>query len=144
MKVTIIKEANDIATMKVDKLFGSLRTFKLNLRDSNSKKRNGVALQSVSEDDPEQHKEQIHDDHLADSITLLMKQVSKLRSQFNKQFGNYGSQNNKDFGSSSSSSFETYVPINEGRMTKVTETLEPTEVTAVLNVVSVKDLGTMK
>ncbi|KAA0063933.1 Receptor-like protein 12 [Cucumis melo var. makuwa] len=33
MKVTAIEEANDMTTMKLDELFGSLRTFKLSFED---------------------------------------------------------------------------------------------------------------
>lgn len=73
MKVRTIKEANDIASMKLDELFGSLRTFKLNMGDGEPKERNGVALQFVSENVPHQHKQRVHDDQLADSIALLTK-----------------------------------------------------------------------
>ena len=44
MNVTAIKEANGITTMKLDELFGSLRTFKLSLEDNLIKKKNSVAF----------------------------------------------------------------------------------------------------
>lgn len=39
MKATTIKEANDITTMKLDELFGSLKTFELSLEDNVLKKK---------------------------------------------------------------------------------------------------------
>lgn len=104
MKVTAIEEVNDIASLKVDELFGSLRTFELNLDDGDSKKRSGVALQVINEDTSQSSKEHTHDENLAVSIILLTKKVLKLRSKFHQRSGNYGAQSNRDFGSSSASS----------------------------------------
>lgn len=44
MKVTTIKEVNDITSMKLDELFGTLRTFELNLDARGPKKKNEIAL----------------------------------------------------------------------------------------------------
>ena len=51
-----------------------------------------IALHSISEDAPQHSKERAHDGHLANSIALLTKQVSKLRNSFHKHFGSYGVQ----------------------------------------------------
>lgn len=50
MKVTTIEETNDITTMRLDELFGSLRTFELSFAESLPKKKNSVAFQRVSND----------------------------------------------------------------------------------------------
>lgn len=51
MKVTVIKEINDIATLKLEKQFDSLRTFELNFNDNDMKRGKGVALHSLGEED---------------------------------------------------------------------------------------------
>lgn len=43
MKVTVIEEAHDITTMKVDELFGSLRTFEMSFDDKSDKKSKNIA-----------------------------------------------------------------------------------------------------
>ena len=59
-------------------------------------------------------KEHTYDDNLDMSIALITKQISKLRNQFHKSFGNYRNQSNREFnnfrnsGSSSSSSYATH------------------------------------
>ncbi|KAA0060153.1 Receptor-like protein 12 [Cucumis melo var. makuwa] len=50
MKVTAIEKANNIIVMRLDELFGSLRTFKLSVKDNSSKKKNNLAFQGVSEE----------------------------------------------------------------------------------------------
>lgn len=80
MKVTTTDEANDVTAMKLDELFGSLRTFELNLGEGNSKKKYGVAFSSVSEDVSQSLKEHISKENLAKQIVFLTKQLSKLWS----------------------------------------------------------------
>ncbi|KAA0065593.1 gag-pol polyprotein [Cucumis melo var. makuwa] len=111
MKVVVIEEANDITTMKLDELFGSLRTFELILEDGKPKKKSGIALQVINDNTPQLSKERIHDDNLAKSRALLTKQVSKLRSQFHKRSSNYRTLSNREFNHShilGSSSFSSY------------------------------------
>ncbi|KAA0046626.1 gag-proteinase polyprotein [Cucumis melo var. makuwa] len=50
IKVTAIEEANDITTMKLDELFGSLRTFELSFDNNATKKKSGIAFQGKSDD----------------------------------------------------------------------------------------------
>ncbi|KAA0036502.1 gag-pol polyprotein [Cucumis melo var. makuwa] len=76
MKVTTIKEANDITTMKLDELFRSLHTFELLFKDQRQKKKNGIAFQCFA----------------------------KFKNKFYKKVGGYGSQTNRDGVSSNSSS----------------------------------------
>src|ERR1044072_7891724 len=44
MKVTAIEEAQDIASMQVDELIGSLQTFELSLNDKAEKKNKSIAF----------------------------------------------------------------------------------------------------
>lgn len=50
MRDTTIKEAQDISSMKVDDLIGSLITCEMSLNDKSDKKNKGIALQSSIED----------------------------------------------------------------------------------------------
>lgn len=65
MKVTAIKEANDVTTKKLDVLFGSLRTFELNMGEGNSKNKSGITFLSVSEYVPQSPKEHINEETLS-------------------------------------------------------------------------------
>lgn len=51
MKVTTIKEVNDNVTLKLDELFGSLRTFELTLSDNDSRRSKSVALLFACDED---------------------------------------------------------------------------------------------
>lgn len=61
MKVTVVKEAQDIATIKVDELFSSLRTFEMSLDEKSNKKVKGMALQSSMNDHNESKLDIIED-----------------------------------------------------------------------------------
>lgn len=50
MKVTVIEEVNDVTQMKLDKLFGSLKTFELTLGGGDPKKKSSIAFSSINED----------------------------------------------------------------------------------------------
>lgn len=82
MKVTVIEEAHNITTMKVDELFGSLRTFKMSFDDKFDKKIQKYCLQSIVENDVTIVKNKESDENLALLISLLAKQFRKaLRRQ---------------------------------------------------------------
>ena len=51
MKVTAIKEAYDITTLKLDELFGSLLTFEIAISDKENKKGKGIAFKSIYEEE---------------------------------------------------------------------------------------------
>ncbi|KAA0066272.1 gag-pol polyprotein [Cucumis melo var. makuwa] len=87
MKVTAIEKANDLSKMKLDKLFGSLRTFKIHLGHTVSRRKPGLALTSVKEKPTEEHKVTQNNDALAEYVVLLTKQVAKLKNQFHKHMG---------------------------------------------------------
>ncbi|KAA0062613.1 gag-protease polyprotein, related [Cucumis melo var. makuwa] len=95
MKVTIIEEANDVTTMKLDELFGSLRTFELSLNDNVLKKKSSIEIQGVSEDMAKSNPKQPQDENLAKTVALLSRRFSKFKSKFYKKSREFGTQSNK-------------------------------------------------
>ncbi|KAA0056406.1 gag-pol polyprotein [Cucumis melo var. makuwa] len=81
MKVTAIKEANDLSKMKLDELFVSLRTFELHLGEGKSKRKTGIALTSVKEEGIEESKVSANEESVAESIKLLTKQENYGRGE---------------------------------------------------------------
>ncbi|TYK21443.1 gag-pol polyprotein [Cucumis melo var. makuwa] len=81
MKVTAIEEAQDIMTLKLDELFGSLLTFEMAISDRESKKGKGIAFKSIydQENTVNQSGNEANQD---ESITLLTKQFSKMARKF--------------------------------------------------------------
>ena len=97
MKVTTIEEVNNITTMRLDKLFGSLRTFELSLDDNLVKKKNSVAFHEIiNEETTNASSKSSQDENLAETVTLLSKRFSKFKSKFYLS-GGLNSQPNKDF-----------------------------------------------
>ncbi|TYK00111.1 gag-pol polyprotein [Cucumis melo var. makuwa] len=80
MKITTLEEANDVSKMKLDEMFGSLRTFELYLEEGESKRKTSIALTSVKEEVVEEPKISANEESLVESIVLLTKQVAKLKS----------------------------------------------------------------
>ncbi|KAA0041514.1 gag-pol polyprotein [Cucumis melo var. makuwa] len=74
MKVTAIEEANDLSKMKLDELFGSLRTFEIHLGHTASRRKSGLALTSVKEEPIEEHRVMQGNDALTESVVVLTKQ----------------------------------------------------------------------
>ena len=54
MKVTAIEEDQDISSMQVDELIGSLQTYEITLSDKSEKKNKSVAFVSNTEEDSDQ------------------------------------------------------------------------------------------
>lgn len=73
MKITAIEEANDVSKMKLEELFGSLRTFKLHLGEGENKRKIDIALTSVKGEVVVEPKVSINQESLAESIVLLTK-----------------------------------------------------------------------
>ncbi|KAA0043137.1 gag-proteinase polyprotein [Cucumis melo var. makuwa] len=73
MKVTAIEEANDLSKMKLDELFGSLRTFELHLGHTENRRKPGLALTSVKEKPTEERKMRKNNDDLTKFVVLLTK-----------------------------------------------------------------------
>jgi len=51
MKVTVIEEAHDISSVKVDELIGSLQNFEITINNKTDKKGKGIAFVSNVETD---------------------------------------------------------------------------------------------
>ncbi|MCI46630.1 gag-pol polyprotein, partial [Trifolium medium] len=51
MKVTVIEEAQNLSTMQVEELIGSLQTFKLGINQRNEKKNKNMAFVSNTSDE---------------------------------------------------------------------------------------------
>ncbi|KAK2359883.1 gag-protease polyprotein [Trifolium repens] len=72
MKVTAIEEAQDIASMKVEEVVGSLQTFEMNFSDKPEKKGKNIVFTSNTDS------EQVDEEDLSDDIALLGKQFNKI------------------------------------------------------------------
>ncbi|GAA0170841.1 hypothetical protein LIER_25018 [Lithospermum erythrorhizon] len=76
-KVTIIEEAQDLITMRLDELMGNLTTFEMSLDDGESSKKTGIALKEATED--------MNDEDLVETMNLLAKNFNKTLKSFNKK-----------------------------------------------------------
>ncbi|KAK2436765.1 gag-protease polyprotein [Trifolium repens] len=68
MKVTAIEESQDLSTVKVDELIGSLQTFEMSLDDKPEKKMKNLAFKS---------EESQTDDELSEALAYLTKNFNK-------------------------------------------------------------------
>ncbi|KAA0065349.1 gag-pol polyprotein [Cucumis melo var. makuwa] len=78
--------------MKLDELFGSLRTFELHLGDSVSWRKPSLALTAVNEESTEEYKVSQNNDSLTKSVVLLTKQDHERGEKDNgsSKFDKYG------------------------------------------------------
>ncbi|XP_057445983.1 uncharacterized protein LOC130738093 [Lotus japonicus] len=83
MKVTAIEEAQDIGSIKVDELIGSLQTFEMSLNERSDKKNKSIAFVSNAEDDDASEKES--DENLSEAITLLGRKFNKVMRRFERK-----------------------------------------------------------
>src|ERR1043165_5862172 len=74
MKVTAIEEAQDICTLKVDELIGSLQTFEMGINDNVDKKNKSIALVSNTEEECKEGDEE----KISEAIAMLGRQFNKL------------------------------------------------------------------
>ncbi|KAK2396121.1 gag-protease polyprotein [Trifolium repens] len=72
MNVTTIEEAQDIASMKVEEIVGSLQTFEMNFSDKVEKKGKNIAFTSNTDS------EEVVEEDLSDDIALLGRQFNKI------------------------------------------------------------------
>ncbi|KAK2396393.1 gag-protease polyprotein [Trifolium repens] len=77
MKVTAIEESQDLSTMKVDELIGSLQTFEMSLDDKPEKKMKNLAFKS---------EESQTDDELSEALAYLTKNFNKSLSQLQARY----------------------------------------------------------
>ncbi|KAA0067185.1 gag-pol polyprotein [Cucumis melo var. makuwa] len=81
MKVTAIEEVQDLTTLKLDELFGSLLTFEMAMSNRESKKVKRIAFKLACEQDTivNQSDNEVNQD---ESIALLTKKFSKMARKF--------------------------------------------------------------
>src|ERR1044072_7815122 len=74
MKITAIEEAQDISTLKVEELIGSLMTFEMGISETVDKKSKSIALVSNSEEGCKEEDEE----KISEAIAMLGRQFNKL------------------------------------------------------------------
>jgi len=84
MKVTSIEEAQDISSMQVDELIGSLHNFELVIDNRTEKKGKGIAFTTNTVDD-EALEESVEDENLLENLVMLGRQFSRILKQVNRR-----------------------------------------------------------
>jgi len=84
MKVTAIEEAQDISSLKVHELIGSLQNFELNVNNKTDKKGKGITFVS-NVDTKEAQGNREDDESLLENIVLLGKQFRRILKQVNRR-----------------------------------------------------------
>ena len=84
MKVTAIEEAQDISSLKVDELIGSLQNFEITVNSKTDKKGKGIAFASCVEPDESQANQE-DDEDMAESLALLGRQFKKIFKRFDRR-----------------------------------------------------------
>ncbi|KAK2436528.1 gag-protease polyprotein [Trifolium repens] len=79
MKVTAIQEAQNIASMKVEELVGSLQTFEMNFSDKIEKKGKSIACTSNTDN------EEVDEEDLSKDIVLLGRQFNKILKSMDRR-----------------------------------------------------------
>ena len=79
MKVIAIEEAQDIASMKVEELVGSLQTFEMNFSDKIEKKGKSIAFTSNTDN------EEVDEEDLSKDIVLLGRQFNKILKSMDRR-----------------------------------------------------------
>jgi len=81
MKVIAIEEAQDILSLKVDELIGSLQNFEITVNIKTDKKGKGIAFASSVDSDETQGNHE-DDEDMKESLALLGRQFKKIIKQF--------------------------------------------------------------
>ena len=84
MKVTAIKEAQDISSLKVDELIGSLQNFEITVNNKTDKKGKGIAFTSSMDFEKTQGNHE-DDEDMSESIALIGRQFRKIFKQFDRK-----------------------------------------------------------
>jgi len=82
MKVTTIEEDQDISSMQVDELIGSLQNFELVVDNRTEKKGKGIAFTTNTADD-EALEESVEDENLSENLVMLGRQFNRILKQVN-------------------------------------------------------------
>jgi len=84
MTVKAIEEAQDISSMQVDELIGSLQNFELVVDNRTKKKGKGIALTSNTAAD-EALEESVEDENLSENLVMLGRQFNRILKQVNRR-----------------------------------------------------------
>jgi len=84
MKVKTIEEAQDISSMQVDELVGSLQNFELVVDNRAEKKGKGIAFTANTADD-EALEESVEDENLSENVVMLGRQFNRILKQVNRR-----------------------------------------------------------
>jgi len=84
MKVTSIEEAQDISSMQVDELIGSLQNFELVVDNRTEKKGKGIVFTTNTADD-EALEESVEDENLSENLVMLGRQFNMILKQVNRR-----------------------------------------------------------
>lgn len=80
LKITAIKETKNLDSLKVEELMGSLKTFKMNLKQRKDKL---MALNAIQEELKSMNLDESDDD--SDQLALLTKKFTKFMRKMGKQ-----------------------------------------------------------
>ncbi|XP_045810770.1 uncharacterized protein LOC123905185 [Trifolium pratense] len=83
MKVTTIEESQDLATIQVDELIGSLQTYELAMNQRKEKKNKSLAFASNTREDEESALES--DESLSEAMVLLGRQFNRIMKRMDKK-----------------------------------------------------------
>jgi hypothetical protein len=84
MKVTAIEEAQDISSLKVEELIGSLQNFEITVNNKTDKKGKGIVFTSNIDSDETQGNYE-DDEELSESLALLGRQFKKIFKRFDRR-----------------------------------------------------------
>lgn len=85
LKVAIIQEAQDLSTLKVDELIGSLQTFEVSMIGISEKKNKGVAFVSNSQEDEDQGDKDT-EENMSDVIAYVGRKFNKALKNLDKNW----------------------------------------------------------
>jgi len=89
MKVTSIEEAQNISSLKVDELIGSLQNFEIIVNSKSDKTGKSIAFASNMDSNETQGNHE-DDDDMSESLALLGRQFKKFYKRFDRRFGPNG------------------------------------------------------
>jgi hypothetical protein len=85
MKVTIIEEAQDISSIKVDELIGSFQTFELSINERSKMKNKSITAISNTDDDNEIQCDMETNKGISNAIIDLGKQFNKVLQKMDRK-----------------------------------------------------------
>ena len=84
MKGTAIKEVQDISSLKVDELIGSLQNVEITINNKTDKKGKSIVFTSSMDSDEKQRNHE-DDEDMSESLALLGKHFKKIFKQFDRR-----------------------------------------------------------